>query len=37
MSDSRDPFDIDAKFGDVTPLEQCLHYLETVGRSNEPA
>ncbi len=28
-------FDLDAKFGDVTPLEECLRYLETVGRRND--
>ncbi len=30
-------FDIDAKFGDVTPLEECIAYLETVNRRNEAA
>lgn len=30
-------FDIDAKFGDVTPVDDCIHYLETVGRRNEAA
>ncbi len=30
-------FDIDAKFGDVTPVEDCVRYLETVGRRNEAA
>ena len=28
-------FDIDAKFGDVTPLAECLDYLNTVNRRND--
>ena len=28
-------FDIDAKFGDVVPLDQCVDYLNTVNRRNE--
>ena len=28
-------FDIDAKFGDVTPVDECVTYLETVNRRNE--
>ena len=30
-------FDIDAKFGDVTPVDDCVRYLETVNRRNEVA
>ena len=29
-------FDIDAKFGDVTPVDECVTYLETVNRRNAP-
>ena len=30
-------FDIDAKFGDVVPVDECVTYLETVKRRNAPA
>ena len=30
-------FDIDAKFGDVVPVDECVTYLETVNRRNAPA